>query len=213
MKVALRRLLRHLVPIFSLNLLAFPAQMPTTAGLIRSVRVDRADSGAGPLFVLFDGKDIKVADEALKAWIIDGGRQLVFSGKDGAGGYEGEGQSLRLYNPRTGKLRKILSEYFAIDEVQEATTSIGKNALIILMHDGGLGASHLAVVDPGRGEVFAISKAKLLRKAGDMILVGFFRDEDWEAMIKGKSIEPYRTGRYNLNQLLKHPLMFRRSAP
>src|SRR5215470_13621677 len=72
---------------------------------ITGFRVERAGAKAGALFVSISGSETKVADRALNAWIIAHGRQLVYSGEDGAGGYENEGQSLRLYDPQNGNTR------------------------------------------------------------------------------------------------------------
>ncbi|MFN2514465.1 MAG: hypothetical protein ABR568_24015, partial [Pyrinomonadaceae bacterium] len=125
-------------------------------------------SGAfnGPLYVTSGGVETKIADEAIAAWIIRRGQSVVYSGRDGAGGYENEGQSLHIYEPRTGQLRKIMSEYYAIEKVTEVTTSSNKTALLVEMSDGGLGASYVAVVDPDRGEVFFRRWAKIISRQG-----------------------------------------------
>src|ERR1044071_9581666 len=66
----------------------------------------------GALFVKIGGTEKKITDQAQKAWIINGGRHVVYSSSDGAGGYENEGQSLHLYNVDTGTQKRILSHYF-----------------------------------------------------------------------------------------------------
>jgi hypothetical protein len=81
------------------------------------------------------------------------------------------------------------------------------------MRDGGLGASHVAVVDPHRGEVFAARKARLLYRKNDVIVIGHYRDQDWEAMARGKAISPCRTERYNLIRLLRRPVILNKQAP
>jgi len=191
-------------------------RIPThSSGSVRisGFRVERAGPEAGALFVSLDGSESRVADKALNAWVIDNGRQIVYSGEDGAGGYENEGQSLRLYDPVTGQTRKILSEYFAIERVEELKTDNGKRALLVEMLDGGLGASHLAVVDPARGEVLAVRKARLLSRRDDLIVLGYYRDEDWEAMAKGKTVAPFKTGSYHVGRLLKRRVMVNKQAP
>ena len=72
----------------------------------------------GRLFVKVRGKEKFVAGQVIDAWIIRGGRQVVYSGLDGSGGFENEGQSLRVYDEPTRTRRKILSEYFGINEVK-----------------------------------------------------------------------------------------------
>lgn len=177
------------------------------------VRVERANSGAGPLYAFIGDREERIARAALGAWIINGGRRIVYSGSDGAGGYENEGQSLRIYDVRSRTHKKILSEYFAIDSVIEAKSGSGKTALVVEMHDGGLGASHVAVVDPDRGEVFSGSKVKLLRCAGDSVVLGYYRDEDWEGLSRGDAISPFMTMEHRLTTLLRRPVLNRKPMP
>ena len=177
-----------------------------TMPLITSTRVAVSEGVFwGPLYATIDGKEKKIADEAIQAWIIQGGRQVVYSGRDGAGGFENEGQSLRVYDARTGKHRKIMSEYVAVDKVTEATTSQNKTALIVAMSDGGLGASYLAVVDPERGEVFFRRWAKLISHRGDIIVIGHYKEDDWDKFLENENakVTPYKTERQNLNIILR----------
>jgi hypothetical protein len=107
----------------------------------------------------------------------------------------------------------VLSEYFAIDTVQEVGTHLGRYALLVEMRDGGLGATHIAVVDPARGEVFVKQKAKVMSRDGDKFVLGFFRDEDWETLARGEKVLPYRTQSYDIGTLLKGKPIVRPSAP
>lgn len=164
----------------------------------------------GPLYVTIGGKERKIADEAMEAWIIQGGRKVVYSGSDGAGGFENEGQSLRVYDARTGKHRKILSEYVGVTGVTEVTTSTKKTALLVDMADGGLGASYLAVVDPERGEVFFRNWAKVISRRGDTIVIGHYREDDWAELNENPNskITPYKRERQNLNAILKRRVIY-----
>ena len=190
------------------------AQSPAQTGpqpVITNARVATPDGTfIGPLYVTIGGSERKIADEAIKAWIVQGGRGVVYSGRDGAGGFENEGQSLRIYDARTGRRRKILSEYVGIDEVTEVTTSRKKTALLVEMSDGGLGASYLAVVDPARGEVFFRRWVKLISRQGDVIVMGHYREDDWDALNADQNarIKPYKTERQNLNNLLGRRVIF-----
>jgi len=167
---------------------------------------------SGPLYVTVGGAERKVADAAVKAWIIRGGRQVVYSGLDGAGGYENEGQSLRAYDAATGRSRKLMSAYYMIDEVTEATTSAGRTALLVEMSDGGLGASYLAVVDPARGQVFFRRWVKLVSRRGDVISLGHYRERDWNRLNEGENarVRPYKVERQNLEALLRGRLITNR---
>ncbi|HKQ53203.1 MAG TPA: hypothetical protein VJT74_12595 [Pyrinomonadaceae bacterium] len=175
--------------------------------IITKARVDKQGAAfTGPVYVTVNDQEKKVAESALEAWVIRGGRQVVYSGLDGSGGFEDEGQSLRVYDVRTGKTRKVMSEYVAVDKVTEVTTSRGKTALLVEMSDGGLGASYLAVVDPDRGEVFSRAWVRLLERRGDVIVMGHYKEDDWGEMMEegGKQrVKPYKTERRNLSLLLR----------
>ena len=180
------------------------AQNPQSAGQrATSVRVEK-EGIYGPLFITIAGREKKIAGEAQQAWIINGGRHVVYSSSDGAGGFENEGQSLHLYDVGSGKHKRIMSEYFVVDKVEEAVTSSNKRALLVKMVDGGLGASYVAVVDPSRGEVFFRQGARILARKGDTIIIGFYKEDDWEKLDseQGRKVRPYKSERHNLNPLL-----------
>ena len=187
--------------------------LPAAQERIEKVRVDHSDNNGGPLYVSVGDRELRVTDKALNAWIVGGGRQVVYSAPDGAGGYENEGNALHLYDLQSGKERKILSEYFAIDRVTEVRTRNRKTAFLVEMRDGGLGASHVAVVDPRRGEVFIASKTRLQDRTGDLFVLGFYRDDDWEALANGKDVQPYKVRRYDLKRLLLRAPIHRVRAP
>lgn len=192
---------------------AHPQQVrPTdTLPVVTSTRVAVSDGTFfGPLYVTIGGKERKIADEAVAAWIIQGGRRVVYSGRDGAGGFENEGQSLHIYDARTGQRRKIMAEYYGVDEITEVTTSKNKTALLVEMSDGGLGASYLAVVDPARGEVFFRPWTKIISRRGDIIVIGYYKEEDWEKFLEDNDakVTPYKTERQNLNIILRRRVIF-----
>jgi len=186
---------------------------PVPSGMVQ-VWVKAEKDHVGPLYIVTQGHEQKIAEEAIAAWIIHDGAAIVYSAPDGAGGYENEGQSLYLYKVRTRTHRKIMADYFTIDHVTEIKTKSRKRTLLVEMHDSGLGASHVAVVDPLRGEVFVQSKVRLLTQSDDHIVLGFYRDEDWEVMgTANRKIQPYKTARYNLNLLLKRRVIIRKPSP
>jgi len=191
------------------------AQAQNSPQKVTNVRVEMQGIW-GPLFITSGGKERKIADEAQKAWIINNGWQVVYSSSDGAGGFENEGQGLHLYDVRTGKSKRVLSEYFGVDEVEEVVTSTKQRALLVTMSDGGLGASYVAVVDPRRGEVFFRRWAQILSRKGDVIVLGFYKEDDWDKINNEPSakVRPHRTERHNLNSLLKRRVIVnKRSDP
>lgn len=178
--------------------------------LISKARVDRSEvEFQGPLYVTINGKERKIADVAIDAWVINGGRQVVYSGRDGAGGFEDEGQSLHVYDALSAKTRKVMSEYVAVDEVTEAKTASGKIALLVKMSDGGLGANYLAIVDPTRGEVFFRRWVRLLSRKGDILTLGHYREDDWHKFLENENtkVRPYRTEKVNLSAALKRRII------
>jgi hypothetical protein len=178
----------------------------------------------GTLYLTVDEKEKKVADAVSKAWLINEGRELAYSRrKDGAGGFENDGESLRIYDLRTGKTRKVLSEYFAVDAVMEAKVSTGENALLIRMSDGASFTSYFAVVNPQRGEVLFRSEAELTEIKGDQIMLAFYKDEDWDAIrderggtdfesdkviLPKPKIVPVKTETHDLREVLRHKVIY-----
>ena len=136
----------------------------------------------GALYITVNGRARKIFDPVLAAWIINDGRDVVFSSSDGSGGFENEGQSLRIYNVQSGLTRKVLSEYTGVDAVQPVKTSTGDVALLLKLSDGGLGGSYFAVVDPRRGEVLYRRWAEATAIDGDIVTLAFYREDDWDAI-------------------------------
>lgn len=192
-----KRMIVGVIIFLILSAVCVPAQRVTR------VRLEKQEI-YGPLFITIAGREKKITDQAQQAWIINGGRHVVYSSSDGAGGFENEGQSLHLYDVGTGNHKRIMSEYFIVDKVEEAVTSRKKRALLVRMVDGGLGASYVAVVDPWRGEVFFRPRARILARKGDTIVIGFYKEEDWEKLDseQGGKVRPYKSERHNLNSLL-----------
>ena len=187
-----------IVGVFFFSIIAVHAQSAT------NVRVDKGQGIYGPLFVTISGKERKITEQAQQAWILSGGRYLVYSSSDGAGGYENEGQSLHIYDVVTGRRKRIMSEYFMVETVEEVMTSKKKRVLLVTLADGGLGASYVAVVDPTRGEVFFRRWSRILSRKGDTIVLGRYREDDWDKLMSEQAakVRPYKTERYNLNSLL-----------
>ena len=169
------------------------------------VRIDMRDI-YGALFVTIAGTEKKITDQAQQAWIINRGQHVVYSSSEGAGGYENEGQSLHIYDVKTGTQKQIMSEYFMVETVKEVITSNKKRALLVTLEDGGLGASYIAVVDPWRGEVFFRRWARILSHKGDTIVLGFYREADW-GLEPERKMRPYKRERHNLNLILRRPVI------
>ena len=183
---------------------------PGAAHRITNVRVDREENAmTGSVYATIGGTEKKIAEVGIEVLVIEGGRRMVYSGLDGSGGFENEGQSLYVYDPRTDKKRKVMSEYFIVNKITEVTTSRNKTALLVDLTDGGLGASYQAVVDPNRGEVFFRRWSKVISRRGDIIVLGRYKEDDWDKFMQNENakVRPYRTERYNLNSLLRRKVI------
>ncbi|HEX5701791.1 MAG TPA: hypothetical protein VFX97_01075 [Pyrinomonadaceae bacterium] len=201
------------------------AQRPAARATASSFRVvDTATSTGGKLYITVAGRERKIYNEAFEAWLINDGQDVVFSSHDGAGGFENEGQSLRIYNVATRSIRKILSETVGIVAVQEVKTSTGATALLVAMGDGGLGGSYFAVVDPKRGEVFFRRWAEVTAINGDNITLANYRADDFEAIndergwkpgpsnqvIAKTKVTPYKIETHDLKRLLRNRVIYNR---
>jgi len=209
----------------ALPLFAKSSQAPSAGVRASSFRIaDTATSTGGKLFITVAGRERKIYNEAFDAWLVNDGRDVVFSSHDGAGGFENEGQSLRIYNVATRAVRKILSEIVGINAVQEVKTSSGKTVLLVAMSDGGLGGSYFAVVDPKRGEVFFRRWAEVTAINGDNVTLAMYRADDFEAIndergwkpgpsnhvISKTNVIPYKTETHDLKRLLRNRVIYNR---
>src|SRR5687768_1611632 len=109
----IHNLLNSVCLIVLMQLVSAPAALaqirPTRQPRASSVRLTEFKTLEGSkLYITVNGRERKLTDHALYAWIIDDGRSVIYSWRDGSGGFENEGESLRIYNVRTGGIRKIL---------------------------------------------------------------------------------------------------------
>ncbi|HEX6188562.1 MAG TPA: GerMN domain-containing protein [Pyrinomonadaceae bacterium] len=207
------------------SLFATSSQSPAARARASSFRIDESGTPTGGrLYITVAGRERKIYNEAFNAWLVNDGRDVVFSSHDGAGGFENEGQSLRIYNVATRAVRKILSEIVGINAVQEVKTSTGKTVLLVAMSDGGLGGSYFAVVDPKRGEVFFRRWAEVTAINGDHVTLALFRADDFEAIndergwkpgpsnqvISKTKVVPYKTETHDLKRLLRNRVIYNR---
>lgn len=175
--------------------------------------------GPGDVYAKIGGETRKLGTDAWKAWVVDGGRYVVFSGSDGAGGYENEGQSLRVYDVERGGLtnlgKPVLREYYMIDEVTSAKAKDGRTALLVAMSDGGLGAPHVAIVDPERGEVFRKQMARILEVKNGRVTIGIYTADQIGDAEGGdlSSIRPDRTEKHDLAKLLAGRVIVNEPSP
>src|SRR5688572_10467176 len=208
------------VPLFAKS-----SQAPAANARASSFRIDEPGTPrGGKLYITVAGRERKIYNEAFEAWLVNDGREVVFSSHDGAGGFENEGQSLRIYNVATRSLRKILSERVGVNAVQEVKTSTGATVLLVAMSDGGLGGSYFAVVDPKRGEVFFRRWAEVTAINGDNITLANYRADDFEAIndergwkpgpsnqvIAKTKVKPYKTETLDLKRLLRNRVIYNR---
>ena len=119
--------------------------------------------------VTTDGDTITVDSTAGVGAIISAGREVAYNGLDGAGGYENEGQSLRVVNVGTGERRVVMREYTQVREIREVPLPSGDALLVVRMEDGGAGMSHIAIVDPSRGQLYRAPRSLVASIEGDTL--------------------------------------------
>ena len=170
------------------------------AQIISQARV--ASEDGGPVTAILGGHKRQIAPFGYKAWVIDHGRQVAYSSK-GSGGFENEGQTLYLYDSKTAVAHRILSTKFEITSVERVESATGKAAYLVSMEDGGLGATHIAVVDPPRGQVFHEDGATFSDVGKGSFTVNWYRDEDWAKLAEHAEVKPERMKRFDLEEILK----------
>ncbi len=196
--------------------------------IITNFEIDKSKNHFGSLFITYGGKKRKIADSAYNAWIINDGKEIVYSDSEGAGGFENEGQGLRIYEAAINFTQKIMAEYFPIYAVKEVKLSSGKRLLLVRGHHGGNGDSQFAVVDPKRGEIFYRKHAEVTAISGDRITLGFFYGSEFECTNENKakcdrrneeesspnrlilqtSVNPFKKETYDLKDILKKEVIY-----
>jgi hypothetical protein len=198
---------------------SFDASAIRRSSALSSLQLRNTDEGSkatltgvwkGAVWADIDGERKVIAGrnaQATDAWILGGGKLVAYATPDGAGGYENEGQALRVYDVDSGKSKKVLAEYFHIDKMNSVRLSDGRFALLAAMSDGGLGADHFAVVDPTRGEVYREGMSKRMgNPEGDFINVGHFEPANYETYPPDLS-NPYEVTRLDLKEVLNREVI------
>lgn len=176
----------------------------------------------GKLVVTIGGKKRNISEGIRDAWIVNQGKEVVYSINEMTRGFEGEGESLFIYDVKTGKTRKIMAEYSFVTGLSEFKLSNGATAFLISMGDGGLGGSYFAVVDPKRGQILHLNFAELLEVKGDKAKLAIYKTDDWEvineernwdetksqsAFAKPTKVKPEKTETLDLNSVLKNKVI------
>ena len=159
----------------------------------------------GNVFAKINGKEQKIASNAVDAWVGGEGRYVLFSGRDGAGGFENEGMSLRAFDTTTGKTKLVMQETVMITDVVSVKSG-DKTALIVKMQDGGLGGEHRALVDPTRGQVYRSPLSTLLAK-GDVVTVKKYDESAFFEPGSLKNAKPIKTETLSLKEMLSRPVI------
>jgi peptidoglycan hydrolase-like protein with peptidoglycan-binding domain len=185
-------------------------QGPAAGAGVSAIQLRDGDgTGSGPkvLTATIGGKTVKLADDALSARIFAGGRYVAWTSPQGAGGFENEGQGVHLYDAKTGKTTKVMSEYFMVDDLRYAKLPDGKEVLLASMTDGGIGMPRVGVIDVGRGgECARIDGARVKKLSGSTMTVDVLKVKEGEIVAAG-------TKTYDLAKLLRQPIMHNKREP
>lgn len=164
----------------------------------------------GSVFITVGGSERKITGWASNAWLISDGKEVAFASDGGAGGFEGEGHTLHIYNVKTRETREVLSQYYMIDEVKEAKLSSSATTLLVEMSDGNAGNPYFSVVDPKRGEVYFLRFAKPSAIKGDTITLNIYRFGAWDKAyppIDEPDPTPRSTKTISLSKVLKNKVI------
>ena len=206
----------------------YPVSAQDQGQRITHFEIDKGECPTGPLYITYKGKRKKIANAAIDAWIINDGKEIVYSDPEGAGGYKNEGNGLTIYEAASNFTRKIMADYFPIYALREFTISNGKRLLMVRGHHGGSGDSQFAVVDPERGEIFYRKYAELIAISEDKITLGFFYGAEFECtgeardrcnrrdkeesdpnkLILSTSAKPFKKETHDLKEILKNPVIY-----
>ena len=166
---------------------------------------------SGDAVIQVNGQQKALAHKAWKTWRIEGGKAVLWAGSDGAGGIEGEGQSLWRYDVATGKRTKLLSAYDMIDEVTEIRSLSGRPALLVRTSSDAAGIENLILVHPTRGSVWAEGGAAVRSLKNGKLTVAVYKFENWEvdpaAGKKPPIGKPERVYMVDIDAALKRPAM------
>ncbi len=115
------------------------------------------------------GREVQLADDALLVRSLAGGRYLAWSTSKGSGRLsraDDPGEALMLYDARTGKTTKVMSEHYKVEDIHHRRLKDGRDALVVPLRNEA--SSHaLAVIDVARGGEVDRRLAKLVSVSGD----------------------------------------------
>jgi hypothetical protein len=165
------------------------------------------DQVTGTVYARVNGVAQPIANNAWRAWRTDGGREVVWASTEGAGGFENEGQSLHRYRFDDGRRLKLMAEYYIVSNLQEARSACRRRAFLVGMNDGGLGASHVAIVHPAHGQVYRLQFSRFGGTSQGVTTVLEYRPGEatnWENLA---AAQPLRRHRLRLDEVLDRPLI------
>jgi hypothetical protein len=148
------------------------------------------------------------------------GGQVAYSALDGAGGYENEGQSVWIVDVASRQRRPVMREYAQVREISELRLPDGRGLLAIRMEDGGAGMSHVAFVDPLRGQVARMPRSLIAKVEGDSIELHAWDGEAPWTDPRGRDsvtgllkVPPARVTRHSMGELIARPVIQNPRSP
>lgn len=211
-----------------LTLLGGLSVLPVFGQTATSFQITKSKAKSGKLYITVKGKKRKIADNAREAWLINKGREIVYTFQRpeyislGA-----RGELINLYSVANGETREILSQYTRdVVGLTEVNLSNSEKALLIRLvtdpKDGAPIHSYFSVVDPKRGKVLHLEDAELDQINGDFITVAVYKYDDWATINKQRGrkdsqnktatasrtkVKPEKIQKFDLKEVLKNEVI------
>jgi hypothetical protein len=110
--------------------------VPLIGQTVTAVRVEKAENAAtGKVIATVDGNDAALPTRGVRAWMLSDGSGALYTTTQGRGGPGSDGQSLQLWDAKTGKTRLLAAESMAIIEIKEVRLKDGTNVFVMNLSD------------------------------------------------------------------------------
>jgi hypothetical protein len=135
----------------------------------------------GPLRVKVGFDDREIHTQVFRFWMSGDDTAVYFAVPHNLSGYEAEGMGVWRWNAEMAEPELVFNDDFVIENVAQVTSPSGREALVVMMTDGGLGAPHVAIADPDRGRVFRSQMSTFLTTGTGEVEISKYEEPDIRA--------------------------------